>query len=294
MGTSSPSSGSSSHSPLVPTWLEDPVATPIPGDHDIDPPGDSHGVENGQQQSRDDEDSSPRQPILPPPERARFRTARSNFSRFARSGGYDRNSLRRSVRDYIRDGTGGARRAVQRMGQARKGARAALGILRSFQQGGAEKALRWLGLTSLEGQSARDVLIGLTEIICEDGATIDSATARVAWIETVAELDQLDIDDLDALTSDQVRMLFLTYIAHTIQERLYQEIAVGGTKLAISLDDMQRIDRQFKDYIERTVHDSFTEDLSELSTMTDNEIARVVDQTYLDAWELLARMGTGK
>ena len=179
------------------------------------------------------------------------------------------------------------------MGQARKGARTALGILRSFQQSGARQALRLHGLASLEGQSARDVLIGLTEIICEDGATIDSATARVAWIETVAELDQLDIDDLEALTADQVRELFLMYIAHTVQERLYQEIAIKRMRVAGSLEDIQRIDHQFRDYIRRTVHDSFTTDLTELSTMTDNEIARVVDQTYLDAWELLAGIGGG-
>jgi hypothetical protein len=40
--------------------------------------------------------------------------------------------------------------------------------------------------------------IGLTDIICRDGGSLDEAVARDAWLETVAELEQFGIENLDA------------------------------------------------------------------------------------------------
>ena len=50
-------------------------------------------------------------------------------------------------------------------------------------------------------------------------------------------------------------------------------------------------DEQFRDYIERSVRDSFTADLAQLSDMTDQEIRDVVDRTYGDVWDLLQLLG---
>ncbi|MBI2842116.1 MAG: hypothetical protein HYX78_01815 [Armatimonadetes bacterium] len=86
MGTSGSSSGSGSNTPLVPSWLDGMDTDPLPGGDDSQTPDDGS---DGQVPPPGDRDSDKR-PLLPPPaEPERFRSARSNFSRFAGSGGSD-------------------------------------------------------------------------------------------------------------------------------------------------------------------------------------------------------------
>ena len=98
-------------------------------------------------------------------------------------------------------------------------------------------------------------------------------------------------EPLDTLTDEQVQELFLSFVAHSIEARLYQEIGVNGFKLSDDLDDIEGFDQQFRDYIERAVRDSFSGDISTLSNMSDDDIRSVVDSTYLEAWELLQLLG---
>lgn len=282
MGTSGSSSGSGSGTPLVPSWLDEPGSGPLPGDDGQAPPGDDN---------QDGQDDGTKPPMPAPAPGERFRSARTNFSRFAGSGGSDGRALRRAVRDYVRSGTGGGANAVRRMAPSRAAAGRALGVFRGLQRDGMQETLRRLNLQNLSGGNVQDIFTGLTEVVCQDGGSIDEAIARDAWLETIAELDQFGIDNLDALTDDQVRELFLTFIAHSIEARLFQEIGVNGFKLSDDLDDIEAFDQQFRSYIERSVRDSFSGDMSQLSDMSDDDIRQVVDTTYLEAWELLEQLG---
>ncbi len=283
MGTSGSSKGSQSNTPLVPTWLEMPQTGQLPG---ADTP-----ANNGNLSEPHEPVIEPPQEIQPLPEPERFRRARGNFSRFAASGGNDLRALRRSVSDYVRSGTGGSRNAVRRMGASRIAASNALGVFRGFQRDGVGETLQNLNLLNLVGGSPQGVFIGLTEVICQDGGSIDEAIARDAWLETVAEIDQFGIDDLETLGADQIREMFLTFISHAVEARLYQEIGVNGFRFAGRLNDIENFDAQFRGYIERTVHDSFSSDLTELSSMSDRDIRSIVDSTYQDAWDLLELLG---
>ncbi len=282
MGTSGSSSGSGSGTPLIPTWLEEPNTGPLPGSLDPETPDDT---------GNEDQGSDPKKPISPATEPERFRNARTNFSKFAGSGGGDRRALKRSVRDYVRNGIGGRKNAVLRMAISGAAVSNALSIFRGIQRDGISETLRRINLHDYTGRGVQDVFIGLTEVICQDGGSVDEAIARDAWLETIAVLDQFGIDNLESLSSDQIKEVFLNFIAHTIEARLYQEIGVNGFKFTANLEDIQQFDEQFRDYIERTVRDSFTSDLSELSGMTDQDIRKVVDQTYFEAWSLLELLG---
>ena len=282
MGTSSQSSGSGSGTALVPTWLDEPGSGPLLGG----------SAEDGSQDAQQDgQDGGPKPPIPEPVQIRRFQSARNNFSRFASSGGNDQGALRRAVRDYVRSGTGSSTNAVRRMAPSRSSAGRVLGVLRGLQSDGMQETLRLLNLQNLSGRSVQDIFTGLTEVVCQDGGTIDEAIARDAWLETIAELDQFGIDDLDALTEDQVREIFLKFVAHSIEARLYQEIGINSFKLSEDLDNIEAFDRQFRDYIERSVRDSFSGDISQLSNMSDDDIRHIVDVTYLETWELLKHLG---
>lgn len=285
MGTSGSSRGPGSGTPLVPTWLDQPTASPITGD-DGSSTDDSEAGQGGKPIAR---------PLIqPPPVSARFQSARTNFTRFARSGGSDTGALRRAVRDYIRSGTRGSANATSRMGSARNTASGVLGVFRGFLHDGVENTLRRLNLSNLVGRSAEELLIGLTDTICRDGGSIDEAIARDAWLETIAELDEYEIDDMDALTTEQVREVFLSYVAHAITARLFQDIGIKGFHVTASIAEIESFEAQLRSYITRAVRDSFSSDLDQLPNLDDKRIGDIVDQTYTDAWELLEAWGSAE
>jgi hypothetical protein len=291
VGTSGSSRGSGSGTSLVPTWLGEPAAVPLPG---TIPAAAATGEEDGSDEGIDNIGNglgSPLPPIQPAPAPNRFQSARTNFSTFAGSRGNDRRALSRAVRDYVRSGTRGSGNAVQRMGSSRAAASNVLGVLRGMQRDGVEAALRSFNLPALIGRSTTEVFLGLTDLICREGGPIDEAIARDAWLETVAELDRFGIDDLDALTADQIRDVFAAFIAHSIETLLFQEIGVNGLSIARDLDAIELFETQFRSYIQRAVQDSFATDLHTLSAMSDADIRAVVVTTYRDAWNLLVAWG---
>ena len=287
MGTSSPFSGSGSDTSLLPTWIDEPFPDVLPCS---DKPDD--GVEDGDEITPpDDKGDKPKPPIIPAPQPNRFRSARTNFSRFAGSGGSNQSALKRAVRDYVRHGTNGSATAVKRMNISSIAASKALGILRGIERDGVQKTLRSLNLQKFEGRDVQDMFIGLTESICTDGGTMDEAISRSAWLETIAELGQLGISDLGSLSFDEIKETFLSFISHTIEKRLHLEIGVNGFKYTENMKDIDEVDRQFRDYISGSVKDSFKSDLEKISQMSDKDIRNIVDKTYLDVWNLLESLG---
>ena len=263
MGTSSSNTGTGSEKPLVPSFLDESEDT-------------------------SDNENETSQPTAIEPQR--FRSARYHFSRFAGSGGSNSTALKRAVSDYVRTGTRGSRNAVRRMAPSLRVAQRALVLFRSLQQDGFQETLRRLSLQKLSGLSIRDIFTRLTEVICDDGGTIDDAIARDAWLETVAEIDKFGIDTLDTLTDLQIQEVFLSFVANSIVVRLYQEIGVNGFKQSVNLNEIEKFDEQFRDLIVRSVRDSFADDIL-TRNMSDEGIKKVVDSTFDDAWSFLQLLG---
>ena len=151
--------------------------------------------------------------------------------------------------------------------------------------------LRRLNLGGLVGRSAADIFLGLTDVICPDGGAIDEGMARDAWLETVADIEMLDAVDSANLSDTEVREIFLAFVSHSIEVRLFQDIGVNGFKVAPNLGAIEAFEAQFRSYIRLSVRDSFSADLTSLGTVSDGEIRAVVDRTYEEAWELLALLG---
>ena len=286
MGTSGRSGGTLSSTSLVPTFVDDAPAGPLPGA----PP--AEGAESDQADDADGNQvpPAPRPAIQPPPALYRFQEARRNFNGFVRGGG-DGGALRRGVSKYVRSGTRGSGNATRRMGASRAAASNVLGVLRGIQRDGVDETLRRLNLTRLIGRSVEDMFIGLTDVVCRDGGSIDEAIARDAWLETVAELEALNIADINAVTADQVRAVFEAFVAHAIVMRLWQDIGAKGLELGASLDSIESFQAGLLSYIRRSVRDSFSADLSALSDVSDDRIREITDQTYREAWDLLDAWG---
>lgn len=292
MGTSGSSGGPGGETPLVPSWLGDAPAGPPPDVDGDASPADGAGGDPGEGDAGEAQATpDPLPPIPPTPPPARFQSARRNFSAFAGSGGTDGRALRRAARDYVRSGTGGNRNATRRMGAARTTAGGALGVFRGFQRDGTDAALRRFNLGNLVGRPVEDLFLGLTDVICPNGGPIDEGMARDAWLETVGDLDDLGIDDTTTLSAGQMQEFFLAFVAHSIEARLFQDIGVNGLKVAADLAAIEAFEAEFRSYVRRAVRDSFSSDLNGLATLSDQEIATIVDQTYEEAWDLLGTLG---
>lgn len=283
MGTSGSSRGTGNGSSLIPTFLDEPASKPLPTQ--VGTPGSDGGGDGA------DDAPEPQRPAIPAPaEDNRFSSARRNFSVFASSGGSDTRALRRAIKDYVRSGYGSSGNATRAMGSSRATAAGVLDVLRSIRRDGVAQTLARFNLSGLAGRPAPEILTAFTDVLCEDGGTIDEAIARDAWLEAVASVEDAGIVDLDDMTPAQLSEVFLAFISHSIQSKLFQEIGVNGFRVA-DIDEIQAFERQFRSYVDGRVRDAFSPDLSDVGTMSDDRIRAIVEQTYRDAWEVFVTWG---
>jgi hypothetical protein len=294
MGTSNANGGQGEDTPLVPSWLpsDGPPAPaplpppPLPAPDDTPPPlpplPDGPG----------NPPAMPVPPALPPipaPGPAdRFRMPRTNFTRFARSGGTDRASLGRALSGYVSTSSGGRRAAAQRMGSARAAGAQLLGVLSSAVANGARQTLRTLNLERLAGRPIEEVFLGLMDYFCPfDGGTVDEGIARDAFVETIADLAENGIVDFDGLTFDQMQMVFELYATHAIETRICNDIGMKAVTVPADAAAAASVQEQLFDFIRRSVSDSLTQARDALQALTPENIGAIVTGIYEQAFGIL-------
>jgi hypothetical protein len=232
-----------------------------------------------------------RPPIPPSGDPTRFVAARNNFSRFASSGGRDRASLGRAVSHYVGSSTRGARGASMRMGSARGASGRLLGFLSDVATRGAAEALRSLNLIGLAGRPIEEVFLGLVDYVCPDGGSVDEGIAREAFIETIADLAEAGIADLDGLTADQMQTVFELYATNAIEARLCNDIGMRLVTLPADAREASSIQAQLHDFIRRGVSDVLAVAGAVVAALTPNRVRGFVDQVYEQAFDILQAMG---
>ena len=244
MGTSSSFDGPTNDRPLVPTFIDDSDREAGEGtDQDGADGPDGDGADAGDGDGGGDGGDTPPAPPLPPPGPAgRFTTPRANFTSFARSGGTDRRSLGRAVSGYVGSSMGSPRRAAQRMGTARASGAAVVRLLQSVQANGIAETLRQLDLTALAGRPIEEVFAGLADYVCPEDGSIDQGIARNAFIETIADLADAGITDIDGLTPEQMTTVFELYVAHTIEARICNDIGTKAVALPANPAAAQKVE----------------------------------------------------
>lgn len=275
MGTSNPYGGPGGQNPLVPTWL----GSESDGMDGGAPPNSAPAIPAGQ--------APPASPIP-----NRFTAARNNFTRFVSSGGSDRASLGRAVAGYVSRSSGGARRAAQRMGSSRGAGARLLGFLSDAQAHGEREALRTLNLGHLAGRPIEEIFLGLVDYVCPDGGTIDEGISREAFVETIVDLSELGITDLNTLTTDQMQTVFELFATHSIEARLCNDIGTKAIILPGNAHTASRVQAQLRDFIARGVSDALSIVRVEPGTLlTSERVLGFVDRVYEDAFRILQSIG---
>jgi hypothetical protein len=281
MGTSNAYGGPGGGTPLIPSWLDG--GGPGPAVAPSDGAGDAPAAPNG----------AP--PALPPiptaAPAARFTAPRAAFTKYAASGGRDRVNLGRAVSGYVSGAAGGPRRAAQRMGSSRGATAGLVNFLTDATNRGVSEALRSLNLESLAGRPIEEIFTGLMEHICPRGGSVDEGIARDAFVETIAELAEHGVTDLDGLTVDQVQTVFELYATHAIEARLCNDVGTKAITGPADAAEAQAVQDQLRDFIQRGVADALTGAGAALGNLTPDRTQALVDDVYKSAFEILQTMG---
>lgn len=289
MGTSSVFGGQSGNSPLIPSFVGDAGA---PSSDDAADAAD--GTEDDAAPASDPPQAPQRPPIPSDADPARFATARSNLTRWVRSGGSDRKSLGRAVSNYVGSSTGGARGAARRMGSSRGAGARLLGFLADAATRGVVEALRALDLAGLAGRPIEEIFLGLADYVCPDGGSVDEGIARQAFIETIVDLADAGITDLDTLTEDQMQTVFELYASNAIEARLLNDIGNKAVILPASAREAASIQAQLADFIRRGVADALTAARTAAAALTPDRVLGFVGRVYEQAFDILRIMGDGE
>lgn len=276
MGTSNSYGGSGGTKPLIPSCLSDVGGAEVSPDTPADGGG---GVP-----------AAPVLPPVPPPGDARrFTSARSNFTRFASSGGQGRRSLGRALSQYVSSSSGGSRNAARRMGVSRQATSELARVLSAAAGGNSREALLSIGLEGFAGRPIEEIFLGIMEIVCPEGGAIDDAIARDAFVETIAELAENGITDFDTLTADQVQTILELNIAHAIEARICNDIGSNAVSIPANLADAANVQAQLFEFIERSVSDAFASN-STVTAMTQDQVSSTINGVYDQAFSILQSM----
>ncbi|WP_447553551.1 Qat anti-phage system associated protein QatB [Vreelandella sp. EE22] len=282
MGTSTAYGGPGGGTPLIPSWLGDPEPGSEPDVDQNGPPA-------------PDLVNPPTPPDKPPISKAadpqRFSGARSNFTRYAVSGGNDRASLGRAVSRYVSTSSGGARQAAQRMGASRGAGARLLGFLADANARGMREALLELNLGSMAGRPISEVFVALADHICPGAGTVDEGIAREAYIETIVDLADEGLADLDAFTSEQMDTVFELYATHAIEARICNDIGTKVVTMPSNARVAHQVEKQLRDFIRGAVSDALIRTQESAPNMAQDHVLTFVDSVYESAFSILQSLG---
>ena len=166
-----------------------------------------------------------------------------------------------------------------------------LGFLSDTVARGARAALQTLSLESLAGRPIEEIFLGLTEYVCPDGGTVDEGIARDAFIETIADLAENGVTDLNSLTTDQMQTVFELYATHAIEDRLCNDVGTKVIVLPSNARGAERIQAQLRDFIRRGVADALTAAREAMQALTPDGVLGFVERMYERAFAILHVLG---
>lgn len=283
MGTSNSNAGTKgSGTPLIPSWLEDPVD--IGGNQPVN----NQPIIPNENPNADPISPPTLVPPIPPPGAAdRFTVPRTNFSKFAKSGGRDRGSLGRAISGYISKTGGGPKQTARGMGASRIASGKLISFLTDVSSNGITEALKSLNLTSLVGRPIEEIFLGLSDYICPEGGSVDSGIAREAFIETIVDLATNGVTDLNELNIDQIQTVLELYATNAIEGRIYNEIGNNAIAFSATPQEALAIEQQLRDFIRNGVSDALSEVQDQIVNLSPNKILGFVDGVYERSFAIL-------
>lgn len=220
-----------------------------------------------------------------------WRAAKRSLGLALRGTGGGRD-YRRAARDYV-GARGGSRHASQAAGSARRATARLAGFLSNVSTGGFVAAVRQLGLASLAGRPAHDVLAAITNALAPNGATRADAAARQAIADTLVALWEArgvvdgGLDRLQTMTADDVRAAIIESVSSYIFYQWASELGRAIERQAVSPNQAIGMEREMRQYI----HDTLQLDLASTDVLSVDwggaQGQKITAKVYADAFALI-------
>lgn len=222
-----------------------------------------------------------------------WRTAKGNFTRFMKEGGAAGGGVAGVANAYVR-----AHGGASKLASSTVSAKASLKRLGSFlgdvARLGFEGALRENGLGELIGQDVEAVLLGIANLICNEGATHEEADARHAAMETFNTLLDEATTEADVGTliegkanKEGVEELFEKFVVRYVYGRMVRELGERGESTPIDTPNKIARSHEILDYISSRVKLEMTI-VGNIVNFDFNgkEGEEIVDRVFQDAYEV--------
>lgn len=258
MGTSKTNDGPGDKTPLLPDWAQgDEDDIPFPDDNET-APEDKSPDERPPETAPDDEGlpyqekPSPEQELPQPDNSKPWQQAKSNLTRFMKTGG--RRELGNAGRNYVK-ARGGAKSAARNSAAGRAATGRAIGFLSRVATRGIADALDSIGLRDILGSPIESVLAAIINKLAPSGAGLDEAAARKAvdlsilsiFEEYGVEADGLNrLDEMDAAA---VENAFQTIVSEYNFQRWMLELGKRVEEGAVSAGEAVRLEAIAKECI---------------------------------------------
>lgn len=296
MGTSQNNDGPGKGRPFVPPWT--PALPPVPpppvppkppeppedDSHEDGPPDPGKEVPVDGDKVLDDPRPVPQAPSpLAPP--GRFTGARRGLGEYANNG--DRGSLRKSLREYVRHGYGGAKTTTARFG----GTVAIAGVfgntLEAVADGGQQAGPGMLDPALWQGRTASEVMDALVEAVRPVDGTQDAEAERASIRGSLSDvLVRYPDADLLNLSAEQRAFAIERFTAMDVFHRYELDLGKTIQEKAKSASLAVRRLKEIKDYIKECVSASFRKIATSGARLTTGRITQVVTQALQDTFEV--------
>jgi hypothetical protein len=177
------------------------------------------------------------------------------------------------------------------MGASREAGAGLINFLNQAQASGVREALRTLNLEGLADRPIEEVFAGLADYICPEGGTIDEGIAREAFVETIADLAEAGITDIDHLDAVQIETIFELYATHAIEARIYNDIGNKLIAVPASPQAAEQVQAQLREFIQRGVSDALHASGVRVQNLTPEIANTFVADIYQSAFDILSALG---
>lgn len=288
MGTSAKNRGSTSSTPLVPSWLDGDTSYP-----ELPTPGVDAFPEPNVNNLPSLPVAIPPVPLPPLPslgEKNRFRSARTAFNRAVRSGNV-RENLGRALSSYSRTGMQGRGTAARRLSNSSQSAGRILEFAQEVRDVGFAQAADDFGIGDLIERPLGEAVSKLTDAFSDPGGSIDEALTRAAWNETLLLAVQQGVEDFESLSAGQWTSLVEVFIAKSIEFRVFNDIGNDVLGDALNVDQINAIQADLHDLIFGAVNGKLTTILAKENRMSNAALREAADRTYDLAFAYLEALG---
>lgn len=288
MGTSTRNKGQNGHNPLIPTWLDD---EPNPDEQENADDGEIEDNENIEEQDDDTllDDNQLLSLIPSDADPYRFKEPRSLFTRFISDGGRDNSLMKHGISKYIRSSLRGSSNAVKRLGSSRASTAKLFFILNKLTN--TDDLKDFAVSQSLEGLSASDFFISLSQFICPDGGMDNEGISRSAYYDTIVDNPQLMEKDTKELSKDDINLILQNYMSKVVMQQIMNAIANKTISLSENLDEIARIEDAVEQLINQSVSDAIAQVNQNNSTLTKSKARKITDSIYQKTFEILEKAG---